>query len=90
MAELRKCGRCRSEIELTYVGINRKGEHNITCVICLDKQGHTNKHQNSKHLNIIIRQLGLYVIIVDVMLIQVAYQHIKIICYCQVCNMEEN
>ena len=28
MAELRKCSRRRSEIELTYVGANRKGVHN--------------------------------------------------------------
>ena len=26
MTELRKCSRCKSEIELTYFGINRKGE----------------------------------------------------------------
>ena len=38
MAELRKCSRCRSEIELKYFGINRKGEHNKTCITCLDKK----------------------------------------------------
>ena len=38
MAELRKCGRCRSVIELIYFGINRKGEHNTTCITCLDKK----------------------------------------------------
>ena len=37
MAELRKCSRCRSEIELTYFAINRKGEHNKTCETCLNK-----------------------------------------------------
>ena len=39
MAELKKCSRCRSEIELKYVGINRKGEHNKTCETCLNKSG---------------------------------------------------
>ena len=38
MAELKKCSRCRSEIELKYVGINRKGEHNKTCINCLDNK----------------------------------------------------
>ena len=37
MAELRKCSRCRSEIELKYFGLNRKGKHNKTCITCLDK-----------------------------------------------------
>ena len=37
MAELRKCSRCRSVIELKYFGINRKGEYNKTCINCLDK-----------------------------------------------------
>ena len=37
MAELKKCSRCRSEIELNYFGINRKGEHNKTCETCLNK-----------------------------------------------------
>jgi hypothetical protein len=38
MAELKKCSRCRSEIELKYFGINRKGEYNKTCINCLDKK----------------------------------------------------
>ena len=37
MDELRKCSRCRSVIELKYFGTNRKGEHNKTCITCLDK-----------------------------------------------------
>ena len=37
MTELRKCSRCRSEIELKYFAINRKGEHNKTCGTCLNK-----------------------------------------------------
>ena len=37
MFELRKCSRCRSEIELKYFAINRKCEYNKTCVNCLDK-----------------------------------------------------
>ena len=37
MTELKKCSRCRSEIELKYFAINRKGEHNKTCETCLDK-----------------------------------------------------
>ena len=38
MAELRKCSRCRSEIELKHFGINRKGDHNKPCINCLDKK----------------------------------------------------
>ena len=38
MAELRKCGRCRSVTDLKYFGINRKGEHHKTCKTCLDKK----------------------------------------------------
>ena len=34
MAELRKCSRCRSDIKITYVGINRKGEPYKTCDTC--------------------------------------------------------
>ena len=37
MTELRKRARCRSEILLKYVAINRKGEHNKTCETCLNK-----------------------------------------------------
>ena len=38
MAELRKCARCRSEIELKYFTINRKGEYYKTCENCLSKK----------------------------------------------------
>ena len=65
MAELRKCGRCRSVIELTYFGINRKGKHNNTCITCLDKR--TRKQE----------LLKLCVAIVDVNLIKVSYQYIN-------------
>ena len=37
MAELRKCSRCRSEIELGYFSTNRKGQYNKTCDGCLNK-----------------------------------------------------
>ena len=37
MTELRKCSRCRSEILLKYVAINRKGGHSKTCETCLNK-----------------------------------------------------
>ena len=37
MTELKKCARCRSEIQLKYFAINRKGEHNKTCETCLNK-----------------------------------------------------
>ena len=37
MSELKKCSRCRSEIELKYFAINRKGEYNKTCETCLNK-----------------------------------------------------
>ena len=43
MAELRKCSRCRSEIELKYFGINRKGEPYKTCDNCRNKNNKTNK-----------------------------------------------
>ena len=38
MAELRKCSRCRSDIELKYFGINRKGEPSKTCDTCITKK----------------------------------------------------
>ena len=50
MTELRKCSRCRSDIKITYVGMNRKGEPYKTCDICrrqnkqTDKQKQTNKN----------------------------------------------
>ena len=37
MTELKTCSRCRSELELKYFAINRKGEHNKTCETCLNK-----------------------------------------------------
>ena len=37
LTELRKCSRCTSTIEIEYFSINREGEHNKTCVNCLDK-----------------------------------------------------
>ena len=40
MTELRKCSRCKSEIEITYVGINRKGEAYKTCDTCRNKKKH--------------------------------------------------
>ena len=46
MTELRKCSRCRSEIELTYFGINRKGEPYKTCDNCRNKNNKTNKPTN--------------------------------------------
>ena len=41
MAELRKCARCRSEIQLKCFAINRKGEYNKTCEACLTKKRNT-------------------------------------------------
>jgi len=38
MAELRKCSRCRSEIKITFFGINRKGEPYKTCDTCRNKK----------------------------------------------------
>lgn len=38
MTELKKCSRCRSEIELKYFGINRKGEPYKTCDNCRNKK----------------------------------------------------
>ena len=40
MTELRKCSRCRSEIKIAYVGINRKGEPYKTCDTCRNKNKH--------------------------------------------------
>jgi ribosomal protein L20A (L18A) len=38
MAELRKCSRCTSTIELKYFTINRKGEHYKCCDNCRKKR----------------------------------------------------
>ena len=38
MTELRKCSKCRSVIELTCFGINRKGEPYKTCDTCGNKK----------------------------------------------------
>jgi hypothetical protein len=38
MTEVKKCSRCRSEIELKYFGINRKGEPYKTCDNCRNKK----------------------------------------------------
>jgi hypothetical protein len=38
MTELKKCSRCRSEIELRYFGTNRKGEPYKTCDNCRNKK----------------------------------------------------
>ena len=43
MSELKKCSRCRSEIQLKYFAMNRKGEYNKTCETCLNKTRKT-KH----------------------------------------------
>ena len=37
MTKLRKCSRCRYEIELEYFAGNRKGEYNRTCDTCSNK-----------------------------------------------------
>ena len=38
MAELRKCSRCTSTIELKYFSVNRKGEHYKCCDSCRKKR----------------------------------------------------
>ena len=76
MAELRKCGRCKSVILLTYFGINRRGEHTKSCITCLDKK----QKQDT---------IELYVIIVDVNLINISDHYITKRRYaCQVHRME--
>ena len=47
MAELRKCSRCRSVVELKYFDINRKGEYNKTCSTCLSKKRHAKSQQTT-------------------------------------------
>ena len=37
MANLKTCSRCKSEIDISYVGINRKKEPYKTCVNCRSK-----------------------------------------------------
>ena len=41
MAELRKCSRCTSTIELKYFTVNRKGEHYKCCDNCRKKTKQT-------------------------------------------------
>ena len=40
MTELRKCSRCRSDIKIKHVGINRKGEPYNTCDTCRNNDKH--------------------------------------------------
>ena len=49
MAELRKCSRCTSTIELKYFSINRKGEYYKCCDNCRKQQA-TWGDQNQQHL----------------------------------------
>ena len=77
MAELRKCSRCRSEIELKYFGINRKGERNKTCESCLNKTRAYQQTPEFKACQKNIKQLRLCVIIVVAMLIKAVFQYIK-------------
>ena len=37
MANLKTCSRCKSEIDISYFGINRKKEPYKTCVNCRSK-----------------------------------------------------
>ena len=37
MANLQKCSRCKSEIDISYFGLNRKREPYKTCVNCRSK-----------------------------------------------------
>ena len=37
MTELRKCSRCKSEIDISYFGMNRKKEPYKTCDNCRNK-----------------------------------------------------
>ena len=43
MANLRKCSRCKSEIDISYFGMNRKKEPYKTCDNCRNKLNKTNK-----------------------------------------------
>ena len=45
MANLRKCSRCKSEIDISYFGMNRKKEPYKTCENCRKKSS-TTKHEN--------------------------------------------
>jgi hypothetical protein len=48
MAELRKCSRCTSTMELKYFSINRKGEHYKCCQNCKNKRGDRNQKPEVK------------------------------------------
>ena len=41
MANLKTCSRCKSEIDISYVGLNRKKETYNTCVNCRSKPKNT-------------------------------------------------
>ena len=43
---------CRSVIELKYVGINRKGEYNKTCINCSDKKKERDAIKNNDNNDI--------------------------------------
>ena len=50
MAELRKCSRCRSVIELTYLCINGKGEPYKTCDACRNKKKQLKGKQEGNYI----------------------------------------
>ena len=51
MAELRKCSRCTSTMELKYFLINRKGEHYKCCQNCNKKRYDWNQKPEVKEYN---------------------------------------
>ena len=77
MENLRQCSRCKSNIDISYFGLNRKKEPYKTCDNCRDKGRAYQQSMNLKHVRKHIRQLKLCVIIAVVMLIKAVFQYIK-------------
>ena len=48
MAELRKCSRCTSTIEIKYFSVNRKGEYYKCCANCRKKRNDAQQQPHRK------------------------------------------
>ena len=57
MANLRKCSRCKSEIDISYFGMSRKKEPYKTCDNCRDKKKQTQSNCASIHSNITTKEI---------------------------------
>ena len=50
MTELRKCSRCKSEIDISYFGMNRKKEPYKTCDNCRNKTKQMQSHNRNRFM----------------------------------------